>query len=121
DTVFTPTQSFSGSKINVTYKVKNYGVLTPAGSKWNDKIYISQSLLFNEDDAIELKWPSIKEVYYTNITKAVISNTSQLLAGATYTRNVEVELPNFILGTWFVHVKTNYDAQLYEGALANNN
>lgn len=121
DTVFTPSQSFSGSKINVTYKVKNYGVLTPAGSKWDDKVYISQSLLFNEDDAIELKIPSYNNVYYPNTSKAIAKNNAQLLAGDFYTKNIEVELPNFIFGSWFVHVKTNFDAQLYEGALANNN
>lgn len=121
DTVFTPSQSFSGSKINVTYKVKNYGVLTPAGSKWDDKIYLSQSLLFNADDAIELKLPNLKEIYYPNTSKAIAKNSTQLLAGNVYTKNLEVELPNFIFGTWFVHVKTNFDEQLYEGALANNN
>lgn len=121
DTVFTPSQSFSGSKINVTYKVKNYGVLTPAGAKWDDKIYLSQSLLFNEEDAIELKLPNVKEIYYPNTSKAIAKNSTQILAGNSYTKNIEVELPNFIFGTWFVHVKTNFDVQLYEGALANNN
>ena len=31
DSVFTPASIFSGSTMNITYKVKNYGVVTPAG------------------------------------------------------------------------------------------
>ena len=60
DTVFTPSTTFSGSTINLTYKVKNYGVLTPAGAVWTDKVYISQSPLFNINTAIPIKLPKSK-------------------------------------------------------------
>lgn len=121
DTVFTPASVFSGSTINVTYKVKNYGVLTPTGSLWTDKLYISQSPIFNINNAILLKLPKTNGTYYPNATDATFSTNTQLLADSSYTKSVQVVIPNFISGQWFIYVHTNSTASLYEGALANNN
>ncbi|HNU13651.1 MAG TPA: CARDB domain-containing protein [Chitinophagaceae bacterium] len=121
DTVFTPASVFSGSTINVTYKVKNYGVLTPTGSQWTDKIYISQSPIFNINNAILLKLPRANGTYYPNASDVAILNNTQLLADSSYTKSVQVVIPNFISGQWFIYVHTNSTASLYEGALANNN
>lgn len=120
DTLLIPATTFSGSKINVTYKVKNYGALTPSGSKWNDKIYISKSPLFVKKNAIQLEFPNQNEMYYP-ADKATISNHTVLQPDSSLTRSVEVIIPNFISGTWFIHVITNEDKVLYEGALAENN
>lgn len=121
DTVFTPASVFSGSTINVTYKVKNYGVLTPTGSLWTDKLYISQSPIFNINNATLLKLPKANGTYYPNATDATFSTNTQLLADSSYTKSVQVVIPNFISGQWFIYVHTNSTASLYEGALANNN
>jgi hypothetical protein len=121
DTVFTPGSVFSGSTISVTYKVKNYGVLTAPGSSWTDRLYISQSPIFNRNNAILLKRPRPNGTYYPNPEDAVFSNTLQLLADSSYTRTVDVVVPNFISGQWFIYVQTNSGNTVYEGALANNN
>lgn len=120
DTLLIPGTTFSGSRINVTYKVKNYGALTPAGSKWNDKIYISKSPLFVKKNAIQLEFPNQNEMYYP-ATKATVPNATLLQTDSSVTRSVEVIIPNFISGTWFIHVVANDDQLLYEGALAENN
>lgn len=123
DTVFTPASTFSGSTINISYKVKNYGVLTPAGSGWFDKFYISPSPIFNINNAIALKFPKAANNYYPNAFDAlmVYPSTTQLAADSFYTTNLQVVVPNFIYGSYFIHVFTNANKTLYEGAAANNN
>ncbi len=121
DTVFAPASTFSGSTIDVTYKVKNYGVLTPANSHWTDKFYISQSPIFNINNAIPLKIPKSNNTYYPNAQDATILNYNQLQADSSYTRTMQLVIPNFISGQWFIYVHTNATASLYEGALVNNN
>ena len=121
DTVFTPNTLFSGSTISLTYKVKNYGVLTPSGSTWTDKVYISQSPIFNINSAIPVKLPRPNGSYYPNPVDAFFLNNTQLLGDSSYTRNIQVVVPNFIFGSYFIYVFTNVTNTLYEGALANNN
>lgn len=120
DTVLTPATTFSGSKINVTYKVTNYGVLTPSGNTWKDKIYISRSPLFNKEQAIPLQAPKANETYYRS-NDIVVGNNQQLEQDESITKSVEVIIPNFISGTWFIHVIANDGNVMYEGALSNNN
>lgn len=121
DTVFTPASTFSGSTINISYKVKNYGVLTPAGNYWVDKFFISPSPIFNSNNAIALKVPKSVNNYYPGAIDALITNTAQVAADSSYTKSLQVVVPNFIYGSYFIHVFTNANATLYEGALANNN
>jgi hypothetical protein len=99
----------------------NYGVVTPAGSAWSDKLYFSQSPLFNINTAIQLKLPKTNGTYYTNAPEASVAVNSQLPADSFYTRSVQVVVPNFISGTWFIYVVSNATGTLYEGALNNNN
>jgi CARDB/PKD-like domain len=121
DTVFTPSTTFSGSTINLTYKVKNYGVLTPAGAGWTDKVYISQSPLFNINNAIPVKSPKFNNTYYANAVDAAYFNNTQLQADSSLTRSFEIVVPNYIFGAWYVYVITNATNSVYEGALSNNN
>lgn len=124
DSVFTPSSTFSGSTINVTYKVKNYGVVTPAGGSWVDSIFMSQSPLFDRNNAIFVNSPKPNESYYPNAVPATGSHSSQVLPDSTITKSIPVVIPNYIFGTWFIYVKTNARATapfIYEGALANNN
>lgn len=121
DTVFTPASTFSGSTISVTYKVKNYGVLTPAGSSWTDKLYISQSPTFNLNTATALTLVKPNGTYYPNTIDAAVNNNTQLLADSAYTKTLQVVIPNFISGPYFIYVVCNANNSVYEGALANNN
>lgn len=121
DTVFTPATTFSGSTINVTYKVKNYGVLTPAGSNWADNIYISQSPFFNINTAIPVKYPKPNGTYYANAQDAIVGVNTQLQADSFYTKNVQVVIPNFFFGTYFIYVVTNAGNSVYEGTAGINN
>ncbi len=125
DSVFTPGSTFSGSAVNLTYKVKNYGVLTPPGGSWIDSVFISQSPLFDRTNAIPLTMPKANGSYYPNAPNAGYLNNSQLQPDSFYTRSTSVIIPNFIFGTWFVYVKTNAKESgtntIYEGALSDNN
>ena len=121
DTVVTPSTTFSGSTINLSYKVKNYGVLTPAGTSWSDRFYISQSPIFNINTATALKAPKFNGTYYAGAQDAVTGNSVQLQADSSYTKNVELVIPNYTFGTFYIYVVTNSGNNLYEGALSNNN
>lgn len=121
DSVFTPNTVFSGAYINVSYKVKNYGALTPAGAKWMDRIYISQSPLFDSANAIKLKTLGTHGTYYPQVPDAKDTIKTQLQQDSFYTHSIPTVIPNFIFGKWFIHVKTNDDHGLYEGpSFANN-
>ena len=124
DSVFTPGTTFSGSTINLTYKVKNYGVLTPPGGKWVDSFFISQSPLFDPNTAIPLKTIKSNGSYYPNAPDLTVNNNNQLQQDSFYTKNVSAIIPNFIFGTWFIYAKTNARTTgdyIYEGPLNNNN
>lgn len=125
DSVFAPASTFSGSTVNLTYKVKNYGVVTPAGSNWTDSVFMSQSPLFDRNNAILINAPKPNASYYPYAVKATAYNNTQLLPDSFYTKSLPVVIPNYIFGTWFIYVKananTNSNAFVYEGALNNNN
>ena len=121
DTVFSPSTSFSGSDISLTYKVKNYGALTPHGINWKDSVFISQSPLFNRQTAIPLHLKKPDGSYYPGAVKAAAGISAQLETDSSYTRTLDVVLPNGLFGTWFIYVHTNADKKLYEGPLAENN
>ncbi len=125
DSVFAPLSAFSGSTINVSYKVKNYGVVTPAGQAWSDSVFISQNPLFDRNACIPLAFPKSNGSYYPNTVKGGTAINTQLNSGSTYTKSLSVVIPNFIFGTWFIYVKTNAATKsggfVYEGSLDGNN
>ena len=121
DSMFTPSSTFSGSTVNISYKVKNYGSLTPAGASWQDVAYLSQSLLFDSATAIKLNAPKANGSYYPNTVYAGVTVNTQLQQDSFYYRNFQAVIPNNIFGTWFLHVKTNNTGSLYEGPSFINN
>lgn len=125
DSVFTPASIFSGSTMNVTYKVKNHGVLTPAGGQWIDSFFISQNPLFDRNQCIPLNAPKQNGSYYPNASGASVYNNTQLNADSSVTKTQQLVIPNFIFGTWFIYVKTNAataaGSYIYEGPFNNNN
>lgn len=121
DSMFTPSSTFSGSTVNISYKVKNYGSLTPAGASWQDNAYLSQSILFDSASAFKLNAPKANGSYYPNTAPAGVTVNTQLQHDSVYYRNFQAVIPNNIFGTWFLHVKTNNTGSLYEGPSFNNN
>ncbi len=121
DTVLTTASTFSGSTVNVTFKVKNYGVVTPPNTSWYDQLYISPTANFNINNAVKLKYPKNNNAYYYNPFDALAIHSTQLNADSSYTVSLPVVIPNYILGTYFIHVVTNVGNYIYEGALSNNN
>ena len=125
DSIFIPASIFSGSTMNITYKVKNYGVVTPAGGQWVDSFFISQNPLFDRNQCIPLNAPKQNGSYYPGAFGASTFNNTQLNTDSSVTRLQQVVIPNFIFGTWFIYVKTNaatyQGGYIYEGSFNNNN
>jgi len=121
DSMFTPSSTFSGSTVNISYKVKNYGSLTPVGASWLDNAYLSQSILYDSATAFKLNAPKANGSYYPNALPAGVTVNTQLQHDSAYYRSFQAVIPNNIFGTWFLHVKTNNNGSLYEGSSFNNN
>jgi CARDB/PKD-like domain len=120
DTVVNPNNTFSGSTINVTFKVKNYNVSTNGNASWIDKVFISKDAVFNINTATLLKYPNGYGTYFP-ANDAVISHSNGLQQDSTYTVSIPVVVPNFIYGGHYVYIFTNADGGLYEGPNSNNN
>ncbi len=121
DSVITPAEVFSGSTVNVTYKVKNYGVLTPPNNSWTDKVYISKDPFFDATTATPLYAPKSNGTYYYNAPLAEFGQGTQLQGDSAYTKSVSVIIPNFIQGSYYIYVLTDAYNTVYEGSLDNNN
>lgn len=142
DSVITASPVFSGSTLSVRYKVKNYGanIGTTAPNTWYDKVYISKSPFFNTATAQLLKQPKPNGTYYSTIGSLAGGNatpandyyqnnapdaswqkTGPLENDSTYTRDVQVVLPNFISGEHYIFVVTDADKNIYEGPAEQNN
>ncbi len=125
DTVFAPSSTFSGSTVNVAYKVKNYGVVTPPNVGWYDKFYISPTANFNTANAVQIYPENYfgTNKYYNLCSGSyhALYRTAQLNADSSYTNSLQLVIPNFIYGAYFIHVFTNTEGTVYEGALNTNN
>ncbi len=140
DSVITGSPVFSGSTLNVRYKVKNYGANIGSANtaKWSDKIYVSKSPFFNKETATLLKQPKTNGTYYSMVFQYSNANpydnryenyapdASYLKEGpletdSAYTRDVQVVLPNFIVGPYYIFVVTDADGNIYEGPAESNN
>jgi len=105
--VSTPnTTAGSGQNINVQWTVINNGPGKPFESVWNDRIYLSASSSLNPDTAIVL---------------GTFSNSVVLEAGKTYSRSENVKIPDGVEGTFYLHVKTDCDNQIFENLKEDNN
>lgn len=118
DTVVNPNNTFSGSTINITFKVKNFNV--NAAGNWIDKVYMSKDAVFNINTATLLKYPNAYGNYYPAVDIAV-AHSNGLQQDSTYTVSIQAVVPNFIYGGYYVYVFTNANGDLYEGPNNNNN
>ena len=88
----------SGSKFNISFKVKNVGDGNTAGDQWNDAVYISNDPTLSNDD-----------VLLTNNLKI-----SQLEKDSSYTQSITVSLPNEYSGDYYFFFKTDYNNSVVE-------
>ncbi len=103
--VTTPTTVFSGTTIPVTYVVKNNGSgSVPVNSLWKDR------LIFGEDPFNAIG---------TNLN--IIQRSGLLEPDSTYEVTVMAAIPPAILGTYYMHVRTDYLNEVYEFAAEGNN
>ncbi len=86
----------SGEKTTITYTVTNAGsaAVWSGTQYWTDYVYLSKDPTFIFDRATLLK--DVKQ-----------ANTTPLAPGQSYTRDVEVELPPGIGGTYYIYVLAN--------------
>jgi hypothetical protein len=98
DSLEIPVSPFSGSLINITYRVRNIGGYSTGSTQWYDRIYLSTDLDLNKNDDIFL---------------AAYDNLTYLDTGQSYLRNVALSLPRELLSTVYLFVVTdNEDAYL---------
>lgn len=136
DSVTAPSPVFSGNTIGIRYKVKNYGATISGSPTWTDKVYISQSPFFNLATATLLKQPKSNGTYYSTVgggetpktdvyhnfaPEAAYTQQGPLENDSGYVRDVQVVIPNFISGTYYLFVVTDFNGNIYEGPAETNN
>lgn len=96
DSLAIPQQSFSGTNITLTYRVKNIGTRSTGSTSWNDYIWLSSDVdLRKGDDNLLIKVP----------------NQTYLDSGQSYVNTVTVQLPQQVLSTQLLFVSAdNNDA-----------
>ena len=138
DSVTAPSPLFSGNTISIRYKVKNYGATIANAQPWIDKVYISKSPFFNLQTAELLKQPKTNGTYYSTVTQGLNGSpkndnfntyapdasylrTGPLQNDSSYTRDIQVVIPNFISGEYYLFVVADADNLVYEGPAETNN
>ena len=101
-----PENAFSGSTINVTFQVRNYGTNATDVSRWYDAIYLSRDSVLNLDSAARLN---------------TITRDNLLLPDSSYNVTAAVNLPVGISGKYYLFVYTDYNNKVYEYSLEDNN
>ncbi len=101
-----PDNAFSGQAIDVTFKVKNYGLNSTDVSRWYDAVYLSEDTVLNTEIDSRL---------------AIITRDSILLSDSSYSETISAVLPNGISGTYYLFVYSDYSNRVYEYTLEDNN
>ncbi len=100
-----PTSMFSGQNLNLTWEVKNAGAANAQGT-WLDAVYISMDTAFNGNARF------IGNFWRTN----------QLLkVDSSYTTTQTIQIPNYIVGDYYIYIKTDATDQIYESVYESNN
>ncbi len=100
-----PNSIFSGQTMNLTYEVKNQGTVSAQGS-WVDAVYISPDPELNEN---------------ARFLKNINRNNELLKADSSYTTTQTLQIPNYIMGDYYVFVVTNATDAIYESVYKENN
>jgi len=95
----------SGDVVPVTFSVINTGSISTGIVPWKDDLYISTAPVFNINNAIKL---------------ASVNNLNPLIPGQSYTHTVNLTMPAYIEGFFYVFVKTDANSIIPETNENNN-
>jgi hypothetical protein len=101
-----PADAFSSQDISITYHVKNYGTGSTKEKAWRDYIYLSSNADRGLSDGILLD---------------KLSHSGILKNDSSYTCKLTAQLPQGISGSYFVHIITDFEDDVYEFAYEENN
>ncbi|WP_246074112.1 Ig-like domain-containing protein [Hymenobacter jeollabukensis] len=100
-----PASAGSGSRINMTARVRNFGPDSIASGTWRDVVYLSTDTVLSAGDQ--------------NLT--YISRQATRAAGNSYSQSLAVTLPNGISGMYYLLYSTGESASgVYDAVPANN-
>ncbi|HEX5155157.1 MAG TPA: CARDB domain-containing protein [Parafilimonas sp.] len=99
-------ETFSSQKIHLSYTVQSYEVETYNDSIWKDYIYISPGQVFDKNESEEL----LKITHY-----------GKLPANGEYSVDTFITIPPRIFGSYYVHVVTDAEGDVYERGSEDNN
>ncbi len=100
-----PAQTNAGQPARVVYTVENRGDGGLNGATWHDAVYLSNNAELDASDAV-LAAPQRRLI---------------LAPKASYTDSIEVEMPGFAAGTYFLITKTDSRNDIYEHNAELNN
>ena len=103
--IVSPTTAFADQEITIRYTVSNEGQGITNKSRWQDEIWL-------QADTSAFGQRFGREQYF---------RTAALMPDSSYTRSVPYILPRGISGTFYVYVKTNFLADVYEHSFGENN
>jgi hypothetical protein len=130
-TMAAPTNVFNATPFNITYSVKNEGVVNAIGQTintcpqagWFDKFYLSQSPIFDAGTAYSLPQKAIQffKNGEANCTTETLPYIDYLKPDSTYFAIQQITVPHNLFGTYYLYVHTNGTGNLYEGPYSTNN
>jgi len=97
-TQITTSQAYAGQPLTVSWTVKNDGLGATTEGSWNDHIWIS---------------PDIEVRVWEDIILGQFPNVSYLGAGQSYTNTVQVNIPQNLMGTYYIFVVSDADDALF--------
>lgn len=98
----------AGETLHIAWQVNNQGANAPFEEVWKDKVYLSTEAVFNEENAL----------FLGELTRF---NGSNIGAGSNYTGEIDIAIPNNIVGDYYVYVHTDADNQVFEFTFDDNN
>ncbi|MBV6505562.1 MAG: hypothetical protein ILNGONEN_01125 [Syntrophorhabdaceae bacterium] len=101
-----PANASSGKSIEVTWRVRNQGAGTLFNGTWSDRIYLSDTPVFNRATATAL---------------GSFSRSGSVEMDSSYIMRRIMVLPNGISGDYYVFVETDWEDRVYEHLFENNN
>ena len=103
--VVSPSTAFSEDSATISFTVQNLGTGPTTVSNWFDQVYLTKDTTLNVNTATSL---------------FTVSRSQPLVVNGTYTITQKVKLPAQISGTYYVHVFTDRNNNVFEYTKENN-